>query len=71
MLLVMGKHLMGAREIEARLGVSRQRVQQLAARPDWPQPYDELAMGKVWRIADVEAWISRHRPDLIAEDPEA
>lgn len=64
MLLVMGKHLMGAREIEARLGVSRQRVQQLIARPDWPAPYDELAMGKVWRKADVEAWIRDHRPDL-------
>jgi prophage regulatory protein len=64
MLLVMGRHLMGAREIEARLGVSRQRVQQLVAREDWPKPYDELAMGKVWRIADVEAWVALHRPEL-------
>lgn len=63
MLAVMGKHLMGAREIEARLGVSRQRVQQLIARPDWPKPYDELAMGKVWLIADVERWVKTHRPD--------
>lgn len=54
---------MGAREIEDRLGVSRQRVQQLTARPDWPAPYDELAMGKVWRIEDVEAWIRVHRPE--------
>jgi prophage regulatory protein len=67
MLTVMGKHLMGAREIEERLGVSRQRVQQLIARPDWPAPYDELAMGKVWRIADVEAWVRRHRPDLTGD----
>ena len=60
----MGRHLMGAREIEDRLGVSRQRVQQLTARTDWPAPYDELAMGKVWRIEDVEAWISEHRPEI-------
>lgn len=64
MLLTMGRHLMGAREIEDRLGVSRQRVHQLVTRPDWPKPYDELAMGKVWRIEDVEQWIREHRPDL-------
>jgi prophage regulatory protein len=68
MLMLMARYLMGAREIEARLGVSRQRVQQLAARPDWPAPYDELAMGKVWRKEDVEAWIAEHRPDLSAAD---
>ena len=53
---------MGAREIELRLGVSRQRVQQLTTRPDWPEPYARLAMGKVWRAADIEGWIARHRP---------
>lgn len=62
MVMTMGRHLMGASEIGDRLGVSRQRVQQLIARPDWPQPYDEIAMGKVWRIEDVEAWIREHRP---------
>jgi hypothetical protein len=39
-------------------------VQQLTARPDWPAPYDKLAMGKVWRTDDVETWIQQHRPDL-------
>jgi predicted DNA-binding transcriptional regulator AlpA len=58
------KHLMGAREIEDRLGVSRQRVTVLTRRADWPEPYDTLAMGKVWRVEDVEAWIAKHRPDL-------
>lgn len=58
---------MGAQEIERRLGVSRQRVQQLTARSDWPAPYDELAMGKVWRIEDVEAWIRDNRPDDIPD----
>lgn len=64
---VMGKNLMGAREIEARLGVSRQRVQQLIARPDWPAPYETLAMGKVWRAEDVEAWIRENRPDAASD----
>lgn len=67
MLVLVGRYLMGAREIEARLGVSRQRVQQLIGRTDWPEPYDELAMGKVWRIQDVEAWVRAHRPELTGE----
>ncbi len=71
MLLAMGRHLMGAKEIEERLRVSRQRVTQLTARSDWPKPYDELAMGKVWRKADIEAWIRQHRPDLPAAHDDA
>jgi predicted DNA-binding transcriptional regulator AlpA len=63
----MAKYLMGAREIENRLGVSRQRVQQLVSRSDFPVPYDELAMGKVWRKDDIERWIAQHRP-LDAEE---
>lgn len=68
MFLDMGKYLMGAKEIEVRLSISRQRVQQLTARPDWPEPYDKLAMGKVWRTDDVETWIQQHRPDLESVD---
>jgi prophage regulatory protein len=63
----MAKYLMGAREIENRLGVSRQRVQQLVARADFPAPYDELAMGKVWRKEDVERWIAEYRPIDVGE----
>jgi predicted DNA-binding transcriptional regulator AlpA len=59
--------VMGAAEIAQRLGVSRQRVQQLVRRPDWPEPIAELTMGKVWRTSDVEAWIREHRPALDAE----
>jgi prophage regulatory protein len=68
MFAAMAKHLMGAQEIETRLGVSRQRVYQLTQRADWPAPYDTLAMGNVWLITDVERWISEHRPDL-AQQP--
>ena len=53
--------LVGAHEIRGMLGLSRQRVQQLAARSDFPRPVAELAQGKVWVLADIEAWISVHR----------
>jgi prophage regulatory protein len=57
----MGRHLMGPGEIRERLGgISRQRVYQITSEPTFPQPYDELRMGKVWRIEDVEAWIRSH-----------
>jgi prophage regulatory protein len=55
--------LVGAQEIRALLGgVSRQRVYQLTVRADVPKPVAELAQGKVWQAADVEAWICAHRP---------
>lgn len=71
MLTLVGKYLMGAGEIGDRLGVSRQRVQQLIAHSKFPKPYDELQMGKVWRIEDVEEWIARHRPALHDVEGEA
>ncbi|WP_317620755.1 DNA-binding protein [Actinoplanes sp. KI2] len=56
----MAEHLMGAGEIRERLGrPSRQRVYQITTDPSFPKPYDELQMGKVWRIKDVDAWITR------------
>jgi prophage regulatory protein len=60
----MAEHLMAAAEIRLRLGVSRQRVYQLTQRPDWPRPYDELIVGKVWRRQDIGTWIVEHRPAL-------
>jgi len=56
-------HLMGAAEIGARLGVSRQRVQQIVSRPDFPAPVVVLGMGKVWETDDVEKWIREHRAE--------
>lgn len=49
-------HLMGPQEIAHYLGVSRQRVTQLASRPDFPAPTAVLASGKVWRTEDIEEW---------------
>ena len=41
------------------LGVSRQRVQQLVKRPDFPAPVERLAMGAFWRRADVKRWAEK------------
>ena len=41
-------------------GLSRQRVQQIINRRDFPKPYQELAMGKVWRRSAVETWASEN-----------
>ena len=48
--------LVGAQEIADLLGVSRQRVYQLANLPDFPRPVADLAQGRVWLRADVVAW---------------
>ncbi|MFI5938027.1 helix-turn-helix transcriptional regulator [Actinoplanes sp. NPDC051494] len=59
---------MGPDEIRIRLGVSRQRAYILIGRRDFPEPWRELAMGKVWRSTDVEAWIQANRPHLLDGD---
>ena len=58
---------MGPEEIRERLGVSRQRAYIVINRRDFPEPWVELAMGKVWRSTDVEAWIAA-RDKKRAED---
>ncbi|OHV41876.1 MULTISPECIES: helix-turn-helix transcriptional regulator [Pseudofrankia] len=56
---------MGAAEVGKRLGVSRQRVSQIAGSdPTFPKPVADLAAGRIWRAEDVERWIAEHRPDL-------
>jgi len=57
-----GMRFVGAHELRARLSiVSRQRVYQLARRPDFPAPVAVLAQGKVWLLSEVDEWIRRHR----------
>ncbi|MER7445039.1 hypothetical protein [Micromonospora avicenniae] len=61
-------HLVGAAEIRAMLGnLSRQRVNVIINSRRFPEPYQELVMGKVWDKRDVEAWIATHRPELTDE----
>lgn len=56
---------MGPGEIRERLGrLSRQRIYQITSNSTFPKPYDELRMGKVWRIEDVESWIRDHLNEL-------
>ena len=51
--------LMGVTEIADLLGVSRQRVDQLAATAAFPEPVAELAAGRVWKKADVVRWAKK------------
>lgn len=53
--------LAGAHEIKELLGISRQRVYQLAARSDFPKPIATLAQGKVWLLGDIEQWKAERR----------
>lgn len=56
-------HLVGTHEVALRIGVTRQRVLQLAiAYPDFPKPAAVLQSGNVWRTEDIDAWL-RSRPD--------
>jgi predicted DNA-binding transcriptional regulator AlpA len=50
-------HLVGAVEIAAMLGVTRQRVYQMTNEdPTFPAPEVTLAGGRVWTRKSVEAW---------------
>jgi len=53
--------LAGLTEIAGLAGVSRQRAAQLAGHPDFPKPVDRLAMGPVWREADVTKFLDTPR----------
>jgi prophage regulatory protein len=48
--------LVGLTEIAEMLGVSAQRVDQLARRDDFPEPVAVLAAGRIWRRGDIERW---------------
>lgn len=52
--------LVGPHEIARMLGVSRQRVNQLANDPGFPEPLAVLAMGKVWLRRDIVRWAREH-----------
>lgn len=58
--------LVGAAEIAAMLGVTRQRVNQMATDPTYPfpKPVAELTAGRIWRRSDIKAWARRNRRKL-------
>jgi predicted DNA-binding transcriptional regulator AlpA len=53
--------LAGLAEVASLAGVSRQRAAQLAAHVEFPKPVARLAMGPVWREADVKAFLAVER----------
>ena len=54
------RHVVGAHEIAAMLGLTRQRVNQMARERGFPRPYGVLHMGNVWKRSAVEAWAREH-----------
>lgn len=51
----------GVAEISELLGVSRQRVHQIAREhEDFPAPVADLTAGRIWRRKDVERWLEKH-----------
>jgi len=51
--------VLAAAEIAQLLGLSRQRVTQLSAKPDFPAPIATLSVGKIWAYADIKAWADK------------
>ena len=43
-------------EAVRRLGISRERVRQLAQRDDFPEPLGRVGASIVWRWAELEKW---------------
>jgi predicted transcriptional regulator len=56
----MAEVLVGAKEIAALLGVTRQRVNRIVhTHSEFPRPMGELAAGRVWNRKDVIEWAKR------------
>jgi predicted DNA-binding transcriptional regulator AlpA len=54
-------HLVGVAEIAEMLGVSKQRVVQLAqSYSDFPGPEAELGSGRIWARSAIETWLATH-----------
>lgn len=43
-------------EAARRLGLSRERIRQLASRPDFPRPLGTVGRATVWRWRDLADW---------------
>jgi predicted DNA-binding transcriptional regulator AlpA len=59
---------MGLREIEKRLGISRQRAHQLTEHQRFPPAYDVIKAGRIWKTEDVDRWIAENRPEKTTSD---
>lgn len=57
----MSGHLVGLSEIAMMLDVTKQRASQLVRDyQDFPTPVAELASGRIWETAAIEAWAKAH-----------
>lgn len=56
-------------EIAEYLGVSRQWVEVLSKRRDFPEPAAVLRAGRIWRTEDIEQWAAEHRPQAGSDEP--
>lgn len=65
----MAHHLVGTTEIAELLGVTRQRVHQLASSPDFPRPEIELSAGKIWTREAIEGWLDSRRDRFSGPKP--
>jgi prophage regulatory protein len=61
--------LVGSAEITELLGVSRPRTFQITSGSGFPAPVQELKMGKIWRLSDVQAWAERTGRQLHEPSP--
>ena len=54
----MGERLVGTHEIARMFDVSRQTVHDWLKKPElgFPEPWDRIRAGAVWRTQDVRAW---------------
>lgn len=59
----MTHHLVGAAEAAKILGVTRQRVAQLAVTAGFPQPEVELSAGRIWSRHAIERWAVDNQRD--------
>jgi predicted DNA-binding transcriptional regulator AlpA len=60
-------HLVGLTEIAAMLGVSRQRVHQLAATEAFPTPEAEVSAGRLWKREAIEKWAKETGRTIVGE----
>jgi len=48
----------GVSEVAELMGVSRQRVSEIRARDDFPEPVAELAAGPVWAVSSLRSFVA-------------
>jgi prophage regulatory protein len=67
-MVVVVHHLVGPQEVCDMLRISRQRLQQLASRPDFPTPEADLASGRIWKREAIEDWARRAGREVFSSE---